>query len=332
MAVAIKNSSGMSFLESPIVVGRCTGRHVDIVRYDIFLGYLTGELERATATEVRLSDEALIECLVKHLELISGPNVWSPAVRAYVHFDQRIHGEFAVLKTDGLTVVQFLGKLLPVYCRLCFLSECHDRAKTTAQALLARLTTGSYRAQRGQVADFEIRSLEYLIGNLSTTPPPEWQEVCQSSDVSVETKIAVELLWSHLVLVYAGNRRLLLCNVELFFLRRQDSLKVCPSELRAALFVHGKHDPFSVGNGRGRSRLASNARKCPVLSPAADPRDPRSNKGEDGTRRSRRVTAGNRLYESRVSRLCWLAVLWTLDIECNRGVLHWLYKPEPHRG
>ncbi|KAE8278015.1 hypothetical protein D5F01_LYC23950 [Larimichthys crocea] len=257
MAVAIKNSSGMSFLESPIVVGRCTGRHVDIVRYDIFLGYLTGELERATATEVRLSDEALIECLVKHLELISGPNVWSPAVRAYVHFDQRIHGEFAVLKTDGLTVVQFLGKLLPVYCRLCFLSECHDRAKTTAQALLARLTTGSYRAQRGQVADFEIRSLEYLIGNLSTTPPPEWQEVCQSSDVSVETKIAVELLWSHLVLVYAGNRRLLLCNVELFFLRRQDSLKVCPSELRAALFVH---DP-----GESPPATDSTSLECPVF-------------------------------------------------------------------
>ncbi|KAE8280241.1 hypothetical protein D5F01_LYC20795 [Larimichthys crocea] len=67
--------------------------------------------------------------------------------------------------------------------------------------------TGLYRTQRGQVAEF-----------------------------SDETKIGVELLWSHLVLVYAGNHRLLLCNVELFFLRRQDSLNLCPSELRAALF------------------------------------------------------------------------------------------------
>lgn len=280
------------------------------------------ELECTTTTEAQLSSEALIECLVKHRELISGPNVWSPRARAYVHFEQRTHGEFAVLKPSGPTVVEFVRKLLPVYCRLCLLSECHDRAKAAAQALLVRLT-GS-RDLRVEVVEFEIRALEYLIDNLSATPPSEWGEVCQSSDVSAETKIAVELLWSHLVLVYAGNRRLLLCNLELFFIRPQDSLILCPSELRAALFVHGKHDPFSQRNERCRRQPVSYARKCPVLPLDSEPRS------KGGTSRSR-LTAVNRLYESRVSRLCWLGALWILDIECNKGTLHWLYKPEPHR-
>lgn len=330
MAVATKNSSGIPFLISP-AASRCPGPHVDIVRYDVFLRYLVRELERASATEIRLSSEALIECLVKHRELTSGPNIWSPVARAYVPFQQQAHGEFAVLKAHGPTAVQFLGKLLPVYCRLCFLSECHDRAKSGARALLARLTTKSYRAHGGLVAEFEIRTLEYLIDNLRASPPAEWREVCQSSDVSPETKIATELLWSHLVLVYAGNRKLLLCNVALFLAARQDSLGLCPSELRAALFVHGKHDPFSLGRERVRRRPVADAGRCPILS-RPPPRGPRSREGDDGVRRSRGVAAGNRLYESRVSRLCWLAALWALDIECNRSALHWLYKPEPHRG
>lgn len=295
--------------------GRCPGPHVDIIRYDIFIGYLMDEMECTTVTNGQLSSEALIECLVKHRELISGPNVWSPRARAYVHFEQHNHGTFAVLKPNGPTVVQLLGKLLPVYCRLCFLSECHDRAKAAAQALLARLTVS--RDLRGEVAEFEIRALVYLIDSLSATPPSEWREVCQSSDVSAETKIAVELLWSHLVLVYAGNRKLLLCNLELFFTRPQDSLHLCPSELRAALFVHGKHEPFT------RQGLLY-TRKCPVLPHCAYPRSKRY------TCRSR-VTAVNQLYESRMSRICWLGALWILDIECNKDTLHWLYKAEPHR-
>ena len=187
--------------------------------------------------ELKLSSEALIECLVKHRELISGPNVWSPKARSYVRFEQSAHGTFATLRPSGPSVVQFLGKLLPVYCRLCFLSECHDGARLAAQALLARLTHA--RDRRTDVAEFEIRALEYLIDNLLSNPPSELGEVCQSSDVSAEIKIAVELLWSHLVLVYTGNRKLLLCNLELFFARPQGSMNLCPGELRAALFVHG---------------------------------------------------------------------------------------------
>lgn len=298
--------------------GRCPGPHVDIIRYDIFIGYLMDEMECTTVSDGQLSSEALIECLVKHRELISGPNVWSPRAQAYVHFEQHNHGTFAVLKPSGSTVVQLLGKLLPVYCRLCFLSECHDRAKAAAQALLARLTAS--RDFRGEVAEFEIRALVYLIDSLSATPPSEWGEVCQSSDVSTETKIAVELLWSHLVLVYAGNRKLLLCNLELFFTRPQDSLQLCPRELRAALFVYGKHDPFAQSKDRSRRQGLLHTRRCPVLPLGAYPRSKRY-----------RVTAVNQLYESRVSRLCWLGALWILDIECNKGILHWLYKAEPYR-
>lgn len=316
MAVAMKNSSGIPLPEPRV---RCVGPHVDIVRYDCFLKYLTSELADTGGTEAPLSSEALIECLVKHRELISGPTVWSPRARAYVPFEQRVHGNFAILKPSGPTVVQLLGKLLPVYCRLCLLSECHDRAKAAAHALLVRLT-GS-RDSRDEVIEFEIRTLVYLIDNLSATPPCEWGEVCQSSDVAAEIKIAVELLWCHLALVYAGNRKLLLCNLELFFVRPQDSPTLCPSELRAALFVHGKHDPFSQHKDSRRSQQVSYTRKCPVR---ADPRP------KQPTSRSR-TTAVKQLYESRVSRLCWLGALWLLDIECNRGTFHWLYKPEPYR-
>lgn len=136
MVVATKKVSGVPLLDLP---GRCPGPHVDIIRYDTFLDYLMDELGCSIATEVRLSSEALIECLVKHRELISGPNIWSPRARAYITFEQRTHGMFAVLNSSGPTVVQFLGKLLPVYCRLCLLSECHDHAKAAAHALLVRL-------------------------------------------------------------------------------------------------------------------------------------------------------------------------------------------------
>ena len=278
----------------------------------------------SSSTQVQLYSEALIECLVKHRDLISGPNIWSPRTRAYVRFEQCTHGKFASLKQSGPTVVQFLGALLPLYCRLCFLADCHDRAEAAARALLARLTRSG--GLMGEVAQFEIRTLEYLIDSLSATPPSEWGEVCQSSDVSTETKIAVELLWSHLVLVYAGNRKLLLCNLELFFSRPQDSLNLCPGELRAALFVHGKHDPFSQRNERCRTqRRTPCSTKCPVLSHASDPGS------KSRTSRSRGSKRVNRLYESRMARLCWLGALWVLDIQCNKSTLHWLYKPEPHR-
>ena len=314
-------------------IGRCPGPHVDITRYDVFLGYLMDELD-CTGEAPPLSSEALIECLVKHRELISGPHVWSPRARDYVHFQQHAHGQFAVIKPRGPTVVQFLGKLLAVYCRLCFLSECHDRAKAVAQALLVRVT-GSGDFRRSAVAEFELRTLKCLIDNLSATPPAEFGEVCQSADVSAETKIAVELLWSHLVLVYAGNRKLLLCNLELFLVRPQDALHLCPSELRAALFVHGKHDPFSQRTERCQRRRSytrasreqrchRQQRKCPVL-----PRDAYT-RPKRATSRSR-PAAVNSLYESRVSRICWLGALWILDIECNKSTLHWLYRPEPHR-
>lgn len=293
------------------------------MRYDIFLWYLMDELECASETEPRLCSEALIECLVRHRQLISGRGVWSPKARAYVQFEQRSHGSFAVLRPGGggggPTVVQFLGKLLPLYCRLCFLCECHDRARGVGQALLARLTES--RDLTNHVLEFEIRALAYLTDNLVSSPPSEVGETCQSSDVSAGIKIAVELLWSHLVLVYAGNRKLLLCNLERFFTRPQDSLNLCPRELRAALFVHGKHDPSSQRKERcGRKQVALGT-KCPVLPLVSDPRcTPRA-----------KLTAANRLYESRVARLCWLGALWILDVDCNKGTLHWLYKAEPHR-
>lgn len=292
------------------------------MRYDVFLGYLINELECSTATKICLSSKALIECLTKHRELISGPNVWSPKVRAYVHFEDESHGQFAVLKPSGPSTVQLLGKLVPVYCRLCFLSECHDHAKAEAQALLVSLT--GLRDCGNDVIKFEIRVLTYLIDNLSSAPPCEWGEVCQSPDVSVETKIAVELLWPHLVLVYAGNRKLLLCNLELFFIRPQDSVNLCPRELRAALFVHGKHDPVSLHKERHQKPTAMYRTKCPVIQPGS------KRKFNLDTSRSR-PPAGNQLHESRLSRLCWLGALWILDIECNKDVLHWLYKPEPCR-
>lgn len=296
---------------------------MEVVRYDAFIAYLTKEIGGGGS----LADGALIECLVKHRELVSGPRVWSPRARAYLQFDAQIHGAFASLKPRGPTSVRFLGKLLPVYCRLCFLRDRHGEAHAEARALLARLKDASGIDATAASASlrFEIRALEYLIENLSSAPPPEWGYACQSSDVSAEAKIAVELLWSHLVLVYAGNRRLLLCNVELFFSRPERSTALCPSELRAALFTHGKHEPFAPRRARVRGiGLGSPAgRDCPVLPPPS--------RGSSRGRSPRGSAAQTeRLCESRVSRLCWLGALWLLGRE-REGALHWLHKPEPHR-
>lgn len=293
---------------------------MEVVRYDAFIAYLTEEIGGGS-----LADGALIECLVKHRELVSGPRVWSPRARAYTPFDIRLHGAFASLKPRGSTSVRFLGKLLPVYCRLCFLCDCHERARVEAGALLVRLLEASGRDAAAATLRFETRALEYLIENLSSTPPPEWGHACQSSDVSAEAKIAVELLWCHLVLVYAGNRRLLLCNVELFFSRPQRSTSLCPSELRAALFTHGKHEPFSPRRARvrGTGHAPPASQDCPVLPPAS--------RGSSGGRTPRGSAARTeRLFESRVSRLCWLGALWLLDRE-REGALRWLHRPEPHR-
>ncbi|KAK2825787.1 hypothetical protein Q5P01_020001 [Channa striata] len=82
----------------------CPGPHVEVVRYDAFIAYLTKEIGGGGS----LADGALIECLVKHRELVSGPRVWSPRARAYLQFDVQIHGAFASLKPRGPTSVRFL--------------------------------------------------------------------------------------------------------------------------------------------------------------------------------------------------------------------------------
>ncbi|KAK7915600.1 hypothetical protein WMY93_011361 [Mugilogobius chulae] len=255
--------------------------------------------------------------------LCRGPHVNITRARRYIRFDERLHGQFAVLHLDsGPTCIHFLRRLLPLYCRLCFLSQCHSQAEAAARALLTRVTLAVQGLTGGQEpAQFEIRTLEYLLNNLVTSPPAEVGEVTRSSDVSVESKIAVELLWSHLVLVYAGNRKLLLYNWELFLTRPQEALELCPAELRAALFTHGKHDPVCQRKQRhdrqGRRRL------CPVSVTVPHDQLP------TGRRRMPRGT--KRLYETRFSRICWLAALWLLDLDCNKRALHWIYKPEPQR-
>lgn len=64
---------------------------------------------------------------------------------------------------------------------------------------------------------------------------------------------------------------------------------------------------------------------CLTACPVESTRHPRRSRGK-------RQTADNRLYESRIARLCWLGALWTLDFECNKAIFHWLHKAEPYRG
>lgn len=317
MALVIKKSSGTPFCEELKVA--CPGPHVDIIRYDMFFQYLSDELEQKSHCSV-LCSEALIVCLVKHRQLISGKNLWSPGAHGYVEFDKHKHGQFAALKPSGEpTVVQFVGKLLPFYCKLCFYTQCHNQAHTVATALLKQMTThfSEKQNERDQVAEFEIGALEYIIYNLNSYPPAEVGDVARSPDVTVETKVAVELLWSHLVKVYAGKRKLLLCNLELFFTRPVDSSDLCPSELRAALFAHGKHETFCE-----RGYHSTYSRQCPVSTPRPKISHSRARTG---------VSKVRHLYESRISRLCWLAALWVLDFQCNRRALNWIYKPDPLR-
>lgn len=317
MAVATKNCSGAPFSDS--VRLRPVG-HVSIVKYDVFLRYLVDELESTTGREIHLHDEALIECLAKHRELTSGPRVWSPLARSYLPFEEAKHGHFSSLLQKGPCAVKYTAKLLPLYCRLCFLADCHERAESVTRVILLRLEQATRHSVTASLP-YEIRAVEYLIYNLSASPPREWGDVARSPDVSVDAKVAVELLWSHLVLVYSGNRRLLLYNIEQFFSRQQNSLTLCPLELRAALFVHGRHDPVSKRNGRYRKGHASRrSTMCRVESGQCSRRN-----------RSRRQAANNGLYESRLSRLCWLGALWLLDFECNKAFCHWLHKPEPYQ-
>lgn len=317
MAVATKNCSGAPLSDPG---RRRPAGHVSILKYDGFLRYLVDELERATEREIRLCDEALIECLVKHRELTNGPYVWSPLARSYLPFQEARHGHFSALVPKGPCVVKYIDALLPLYCKLCFAADCHDRAGSTARSLLSRLQRVASCPPDPTLA-YELRAAEYLIDNLSASPPREWGDVARSPDVSVDTKVAVELLWSHLVLVYSGNRRLLLCNVERFFTTPQNSFALCPVELRAALFAHGRHDPISKRHDRYRREHVSRRTTCPV--------SPRQT--EHHRKRSRQHTLNNSLHESRLSRLCWLGALWLLDFECNETFCRWLRKPEPYR-
>ncbi|KAJ7983400.1 hypothetical protein DPEC_G00379080 [Dallia pectoralis] len=283
MAVATKNNSGIP-LADPAV--RCPGPHVDIFRHDVFLEYLMNELECTDAAGNplrrslnRVSDEAPRADL--------GPARLVPRARAYVPFERLVPRTVCTFKPSGPTVVHLLGKLLPVYCRLCLLSECHDWAKIAAQALLARLTVS--KDLRDEVAQFEIRTLVYMIDNLSATLPSEWGEVCQSTDVSAETKIAVELLWCHLALVYAGNRKLLLCNLELF---SPDPKTPEPVSKR----TQGRPIRARSQGKNGHSEIQTPDRHTPTIRVSNVPP----------------LLAGGSL---------------DTDAECNKGALHWLYKP-----
>lgn len=291
------------------------------MNYELFMVYLIDELEKATGRGVRFHDEALIECLVKHRELTSGARVWSPVARSHLPFEEDKHGRFCrIAHTNNPCGVKYTGKLLPLYCRLCFLADCHDQAESAARALLTRLEQAA-RYSLASSLSYETQAVEYMIYNLSARPSREWGGVSRSPDVSADTKVAVDLLWAHLVLVYAGNRKLLLYNIEQFFTRQQNSTSLCPPELRAALFAHGRHDPFSKRNERHRRGGATRwSAPCPV-----EPR--RCFRGN----RSRRRAACGRLYETRCARLCWLAALWLFDWECNETVRRWLHKPEPYR-
>lgn len=316
MAVVLKNISGIPVCNPS---RRCLGPHVFITSYVGLLEYLVHELEWSRGgSHVKLYSPCLIECLVKHRELISGSRVWSPKARTYVCFSESVHGVFASLKPTGPTVVKFLGGLLPAYCKLCLLSECHDIARTKAEGILAHISNS--REFEANTLKFEVRTLEYLIANLYTSPPVEWGDLCRTSDATPEIKVAVELLWSHLALVYAGNRHLLLCNLQLFFTRPQDSLSLCPNDLRAALFLHGKHQPVSLRMCQSQQRTGSCPEICPVLVLP----------GVDVTHSSKRTRAP-RMYESRIARLCWLAAVWLLDLECDRFLFRWLYRAEPYR-
>lgn len=302
----------------------CPGSHVDIVRYENLLAFFVKELERGLRRAVALHDEALIECVViKHRELISGPGVWTPSLKKYVPFDPLEHGSFAVLRQVGPTHVRGITKLIPLYCRLCFLAECHERAAVTTRSLLHKLESFA-KAQNdpGPVVAFELRTLEYLLYNLSAEPHAALGEVVQSPDVSVDVKVTVDLFWSHLVLLYAGRRRLLVYNLDSFFRSAQDSVALCPDDLRGALFIHGKHEPAPKREDRARLRKNRGWISCPVVKRRVVCRQQQHQ--SDG--------GGSLLYESRMARFCWLAALWSLDFVCNRHALRWLYKPEPIRG
>lgn len=296
-----------------------TELHVEITKYDNFLLYLMAELAASHSENQGFASEALIECLIKHRELTRGPRVWSPAQKRYVHLDHS-HRAFASLRAQGPAFVRFTDKLLPLYCILCFLTDSHEAAHKTAIGILAKLQKIQTEPRvcgqpAGTTLSFEIRCAQYIADNLSAQPPTGWGEACQLPDVSVDTKVALDLLWSHLVLVYAGNRKLLLYNVDKFLASSLDSTTLCPRELRAALFSHTRHDISQFRNGPNHTTILSvYAKTCPVSQPS---------RGD-----KRRKTKTGRMFESKVARLCWLAALWALDFSINRETLHWLYKPE----
>lgn len=296
----------------------CPVPHVDIVRYEKLILFLVNELERGLYRPVALQDEALIECMiVKHTELTSGQTIWTPSLKKYVPFDEFTHGSFAVLRQKGPVYIRYTTDLLPTYCKLCFLSDCHEQAACTTQALLHKFESyAKTQREPGLVLAFEIRTLEYLLYNISAKPHSVVGEIVQSPDVTVDIKVTVDLLWSHLVLVYAGKRRLLFYNLDCFFCNTQESNTLCPDDLRSALFVHGKHEPVSKREDRARRRRNRCFASCPVVKQRAVCRQQPTNVG------------GYSLFESRTARFCWLAALWSLDFACNRQALRWLYKPE----
>lgn len=269
------------------------------------------------------ASEALIECLIKHRELIRGPHIWSPAQSGYVRPDHR-HGTFTSLRARGPVCVRFTDKLLPLYCKLCFLTDSHEAASRTALKILARLqgTENEPRVceRAATTLSFESRCAQYIADNLSAQPPTGWGEACRLPDVSVDAKVALDLLWSHLVLVYAGNRRLLLYNLDKFLTSALESTTLCPRGLRAAIFSHATHNISRCGNGPHNYATDSvYAKTCPVSQPS---------RGETRRKTKARVS---RTCESKVARLCWLGALWVLDFKINRETLHWLYRPETCR-
>ena len=231
----------------------------------------------------------------------------------YVDFDEQLHGGFAYLRHSGPALFEFLEKLVPIYCRLCLLTVKHNEARENAEALATDLRM----TQLNDKVSFKIRVLDYLAVNLMVNLPAEWGCVLRSPDVSSTCKIAVERLWIHLNLVYAGHIKLLLFNLEDFFSRPESVSALCPLELRSALFVHG-HEQNPCFQHKARSQWASRAHRCPIR--LSGPKDPLAR------------TKSAKLYETRLSRLCWLAGLWCMDAEMHRWALHWLYRPEPYRG
>ena len=176
-----------------------SGHSVEIISYRALVEFL--------CRDVSMWEKRLLLTLCSGHSMFHRDKIWEPRVGRYVDFTENRHGQFLkTVKRDRVLVD--LHALYKVFCVKALLSRTDMHVLRSLRELLSE----------NELSPFLTRNLELLMINLTFQEPPWYHATLCDVRVSAEIKMAVELLWAWLKILYMGHFNSLSVNLNCFLL------------------------------------------------------------------------------------------------------------------